>query len=227
MPVRPDDRAAGREVGALDVLHQARRRRSPGRRCRRPSRRSTSPRLCGGMFVAMPTAMPAEPLTSRFGKRAGSTSGSFSRAVVVGPEVDRVRVDVAQHLGGDPREARLRVAHGRRRVVVDRAEVALAVDQRVALREVLRQAHERVVDRGVAVRVERAHHVADDARALAVRAVRLEARLVHRVEHAAVHRLEAVAHVGQRAAHDHAHRVVEVATTASPPRARAARCCRL
>ena len=35
----------------------------------------TSPRLCGGMFVAMPTAMPEEPLTSRFGKRAGSTSG--------------------------------------------------------------------------------------------------------------------------------------------------------
>ncbi len=33
----------------------------------------TSPRLCGGMFVAMPTAMPALPFTSRFGKRAGST----------------------------------------------------------------------------------------------------------------------------------------------------------
>jgi hypothetical protein len=33
----------------------------------------TSPRLCGGMFVAMPTAMPALPLTSRFGNRAGRT----------------------------------------------------------------------------------------------------------------------------------------------------------
>jgi hypothetical protein len=28
------------------------------------------------MFVAMPTAMPVEPLTSRFGKRDGSTDGS-------------------------------------------------------------------------------------------------------------------------------------------------------
>ena len=37
-----------------------------------------SPRLCGGMFVAMPTAMPCEPLTSRFGKRAGSTAGCIS-----------------------------------------------------------------------------------------------------------------------------------------------------
>ena len=38
----------------------------------------TSPRLCGGMFVAMPTAIPCEPLTSRFGSREGSTTGSCS-----------------------------------------------------------------------------------------------------------------------------------------------------
>ena len=37
-----------------------------------------SPRLCGGMLVAMPTAMPPAPLTSRFGKRAGRTVGSCS-----------------------------------------------------------------------------------------------------------------------------------------------------
>ena len=40
---------------------------------------TTSRRLCGGMFVAMPTAIPEEPLTSRFGKRAGSTTGSCLR----------------------------------------------------------------------------------------------------------------------------------------------------
>ena len=34
---------------------------------------ATLRRLCGGMLVAMPTAMPCEPFTSRFGKRAGST----------------------------------------------------------------------------------------------------------------------------------------------------------
>ena len=34
-------------------------------------------RLCGGMFVAMPTAIPVDPLTSRFGKREGSTCGSL------------------------------------------------------------------------------------------------------------------------------------------------------
>ena len=37
---------------------------------------ATSIRLCGGILVAMPTAMPAEPLTSRLGKRAGRMLGS-------------------------------------------------------------------------------------------------------------------------------------------------------
>ena len=38
----------------------------------------TSPRLCGAMFVAIPTAIPEAPLTSRFGSPAGSTSGCVS-----------------------------------------------------------------------------------------------------------------------------------------------------
>ena len=33
-------------------------------------------RLCGGMLVAMPTAIPVAPLISRFGIRDGSTTGS-------------------------------------------------------------------------------------------------------------------------------------------------------
>ena len=37
-----------------------------------------SVRLCGGMLVAMPTAIPEEPFTSRFGTRVGSTEGSVS-----------------------------------------------------------------------------------------------------------------------------------------------------
>ncbi len=38
----------------------------------------TSERLCGGIFVAIPTAIPSEPFTRRFGKTAGRTAGSFS-----------------------------------------------------------------------------------------------------------------------------------------------------
>jgi len=36
---------------------------------------TTSPRWCGGMFVAMPTAMPDEPLISRLGSLEGRTEG--------------------------------------------------------------------------------------------------------------------------------------------------------
>ncbi len=38
----------------------------------------TSVRLCGGTLVAMPTAMPAEPLIRRLGIRVGRTTGSRS-----------------------------------------------------------------------------------------------------------------------------------------------------
>ena len=37
---------------------------------------STSRRLCVGILVAIPTAIPLEPLMSRFGNLAGSTLGS-------------------------------------------------------------------------------------------------------------------------------------------------------
>ncbi len=45
---------------------------------------ATSRRLCGGMLVAMPTAMPREPLTSRLGILDGSTVGSCSRSSKLG-----------------------------------------------------------------------------------------------------------------------------------------------
>src|SRR6266849_5843417 len=74
----------------------------------------------------------------------------------------------------------------------------------------LRQAPERVVDRHVAVRVILPHHLTDDARGLAERTIVAQPHLVHRVEDPALHRLEAVADVRERASDDDAHRVIEV-----------------
>ena len=170
---------------------------------------ATSRRLCGGMLVAMPTAMPDEPLTSRFGHLGRQDRRLLEPVVEVGLEVDGVLVDVLQHRDRDAGEPGLGVAVGRRRVAVDRAEVPLPVHQRIAEREVLHHADERVVDRLVAVRVVLAQHVAHHGRRLLVRAAGDQAQLVHRVEDAAVHRLEAVAHVGQRPRDDDAHRVVD------------------
>ena len=134
-----------------------------------------------------------------------------ARAVVVGAEGDGLLLDLLQHLVGDAREPAFRVAHRRCRIAVERAEVARAVDQRHAQRERLRHAHERLVDGGVAVRMVVAHHVADDLGALAMLGVGREVLLPHRVEDAALHRLEPVAHVGQRARRDDRERVVEIA----------------
>jgi hypothetical protein len=93
------------------------------------------------------------------GQPCGQLARLFSGAVVVGLEVDRALVDLVEQQPGDRCQARFGVAHRRRAVAVAAAEVALAVDQRVALREVLRHAHQRLVGRQVAVRVVLAEHV--------------------------------------------------------------------
>ena len=204
-----EDHAAGREVRALDVLHQAGgvdvRILDVGDRggdrlaqvVRRDVRRHADGDARGAVDQQVREARRQDDRL-------------LLAAVVVGLEVDGVGVEVAQHLARERREPRLRVPHRRGGVVVDGAEVALAVDERVAHREVLRQPHERVVDRRVAVRVEVAHHVADDAGALGVRPVGLQAGLVHGEQDAAVDGLQAVADVGQRAPDDDGHRVVQV-----------------
>ena len=143
------------------------------------------------------------------GHTAGQDRGLTPGLVVVGLPVDGVGVDVAHHLDGDLAEARLRVAHGRRRVAFDGAEVALTTDQRVAHVEVLRHAHQGGVDDGLAVGVVVTGGVAGDLGALAVRLVRRQAEVVHGHEDATLAGLETVAHVRQRAIGDHAHRVVD------------------
>ncbi len=204
-----EDDPAGGEVGPLDVPHQAvdldlriidvgdRRGDHLAQVVRRDVRRH-------------PDRDSRGAVDEQVGEARGEHQRFAARAVVVRHEVDRVHVEVAQHLGGDACEAGLGVPHGRSRIVVERAEVALTVDELVAHREVLGHAHERVVDRAVAVRVIVAHHLTDDLGALGVGARGTEAELVHRVEHATVNGLEAVAHVGQRAPDDHRHGVVEV-----------------
>ena len=134
------------------------------------------------------------------------------RGVVVVAEVDGLVADVAQQLFGDRRQARFGVAHGGGAVAVERAEVALAVHQRVAQRERLRHAHHGLVRGDVAVRMILAEHLADDGRRLARPRAGGQAQvLVHGVQDAPLHRLEPVAHVGQRARGDDAQRVRQVA----------------
>jgi hypothetical protein len=157
----------------------------------------------------MPTAIPDEPFASRFGKRDGSTDGSIIPPSKFGTKSTVSRSMSRSTSSARPREPGLGVAVGGGRIAVDRSEVALAVDERIAEREVLGHPHHRVVDRAVAVRVIVLEHLADHAGRLLEAARREQALLLHRVEDPPVDRLQAVAHVGQRAADDHRHRVVE------------------
>ena len=135
---------------------------------------------------------------------------AFGAVIVVG-EIDGVLVDVRQKLVRHFVQARFGVTHGGRRIRVHRAEVALAVDQRQAHRPRLRQTGQCIVDRAVAMGVILTHDVADDTTGLAVGTTGNVARFLAGIENTAVNRLKAVAHVGQGAAHDHAHRVIEIA----------------
>ncbi len=135
----------------------------------------------------------------------------FLFAVIGLAEIDGVQVDAVEQRPRDGGHARFGVTHRRRVIAVDIAEIALAVDQRIALREALREAHKCVVDRLVAMRVIFADDVADHARAFLEARAGVELELAHGEEHAPVHGLEAVAHVGQRAVHDGRKGVSQVA----------------
>ena len=77
----------------------------------------------------------------------------LQRAVIVRHEIDGILVDVAQHFHGDLRHTHFRITHRSRGVAVDRAEVPVPIDQRVARREILRHADSRLIDCDIAVRV--------------------------------------------------------------------------
>ncbi len=224
------DRAAAGAVGLLDALVADDQRAVREVRALDPLEQRLLELLAGGVGVLERPLRAVGDLTEVVRRDAGGHADRdagravdqqvreprreddrlLGAAVVVGLEVDGVLVDVADHLHGQRRHPALGVPHRRGGVVARRAEVALAVDQRRAHHPGLREADQGVVDRGVAVRVVLTHHVADDARALREAAVGAVAAVVHRVEHPAVHRLQAVAYVGQRAADDDRHRVVDV-----------------
>ena len=111
-------------------------------------------------------------IDQQVGKLAGQNPRLLVLLIVVGLEVDRVELDVLEHLGGDWAELGLGISHRRRRQAVDAAEISLAGDQQVPHVPPLGHAGQGGIDRVVPVRVIPLHRLADDARALAGRARR-------------------------------------------------------
>ena len=201
--LRAVDDAAGGEVRPRHVLHQ----RIIQQRDARVDGLGEIVRRDVGRHADRDAGLPVHQQV-RHARR--QHRGLLLGLVVVGREIDRLLVDVRQQLVRDARHAHLGVAHGGGHVAVHGAEIALAVDQQVAHGKRLRHAHDGVVDRGVAVRMVLADHVPDHARGLLVGLVPVVAELTHGVQHAAVHGLQSVTHVGQCPPDDHAHRIVEI-----------------
>ena len=143
--------------------------------------------------------------------RRGHDDRLFGVARIIVAPVDRIFVDALHDEARDLGHARFGVAIGGGVIAVDVAEIPLPLDERIARDEILREAHQRLVDRLVAVGMERAHHVADDLRAFLEGRAWVEPQDVHAVEDAAMHGLESVAGVGKRPSHDGRKGIGEIA----------------
>ena len=137
----PHDQAVGREVRALDVLHEP--VKQFGRHLTAPFLRNFLGALRAGEGDGEPLEVVQVPLDARgdlaqvmrrdlrrhadgdalgavdqqVGESGGQNHGLCRLAVVVRPEVDSLLVDVPQHLHGERGKAALGVPHGGGRVV--------------------------------------------------------------------------------------------------------------
>ena len=107
--------------------------------------------------------------------------------------------------------ARFRVTVSRSRVAIDRTKVALAIDQHVAQRKILRHTHHRVIDRRIAVRVIITQRMTNDFGRLLILRRRGQIEIAHRLQNTTMHRFQTIANVRQRAIYQHAHGVGQVA----------------
>ena len=153
----------------------------------------------------------ARAVDEQIGQASGQNGRLQLLAVVVGHHIDRLLVDIGQNLAGNLLQPTFRITVSGGAVAINRAEVALPVDERVAHRKVLRHAHQGFVRGQVAVRVEATEHITHHAGAFHIRAVPDIVGLVHRKQHAAVHGFEAVTGIGQGAPHNYAHGVIQIA----------------
>ncbi len=138
----------------------------------------------------------AGPVCQEVREQSREDLGLLFLAIVGRAEFDRALVEAGHQLDRDRSQPRFGVAVGGGVIAVDVPEIALAVDERIAKREILREADHRVVDRLVAVRVIFADDVADDTRRLLVGASRIEPEQTHRPEQTAMDGFQPVANVG-------------------------------
>ena len=150
-------------------------------------------------------------IEQHIGHLGGQHPGFVHGAVEVGRPLHGALGQLRQqHIGIDG-QAGFGIAHRREGLgIIGRAPVTLAIDQRVAIAEILRHQHHRFIDRAVAMGVEFTDYIADGTRGLLELGAGFQAQLAHRVHDAALHGLEPVADMRQRAVENDVHGIVQV-----------------
>ena len=154
----------------------------------------------------------AGAVQQQLGDGCGQDDRFVNRGVVVRTVGNRVAAQIPEQLLGQGRQLGLGIAHGRSVIAVQRAEITLAMHQRVAHGEGLGQADHGVIRGLVAVGVIFAQHLADYRRGFARSGVAAQAQVLeHGVQQPPLDRFQPVAHVGQRPRGNNAQGVVQIA----------------
>ena len=106
----------------------------------------TSPRLCGTRLVGHADGDPAGAVDEQVRKRSREHDGFVFSTVVVLGEIDNVLVKPAGQFQRRRGQARLGVTHSGR-AIVERPEIAVAIDQGKTQGERLGKPNQRVVNR--------------------------------------------------------------------------------
>ena len=207
--VEAADRAAGREIRPLHMLHQLLERdvRIVDLRANAVDdfaeivRRHVRRHADGDAGAAV---------DEQIRKRRGENGRLGPRFVVVRNEIDRVLVHVGHERGAEMRHARLGVTHRRRRIAFDRTEIALAVDQPSRASPTAAPCG-RASDKSPLRRADDSYRWCRRKSSRTYDACRpgKERQIVHRVKNAALRWLQSVARIRQRARNDDRHRVIE------------------
>ena len=121
---------------------------------------------------------PSDAVDQQIGELGRQDDRFLGCRGIVGPEIDGLLPQFAQERMRDRRQPAFGIAHGRRRVTVNRTKVAVAIDQCLSQAKRLRHPHQGVVDRLVAVRVVRLHYLADHRRTLDVTTIRRDMQVM-------------------------------------------------
>ena len=104
------------------------------------------------------------PIGQQIGKSGGQHNRLFVFAIISGAKINRVAVNILQQQTGNFGHACFRVTHGGGIITIDIAKIALPINQWIAYGKILRQTHQCIINRLIAMRMVATDNIADNAR---------------------------------------------------------------